>query len=293
MNIAVWTDNDLDGSASALAIKLIYNHKATSFFIKDVNDYDLTSYMGSWMDLNYDKYDLIFITDLFIPDKLISCVDRPKVVIIDHHKSHEAVAARYKHATVCIQTYTSCVKLIWDKFNKKKLIDNQLIDTLFRVVDDYDSYQLKYDETLKLNAVYYSWNKPRVDKFIDRFQGGLDEFNIQEQNAIKLYYNKLKEQLKTTTYYVGKIKNYKVISCCTDFAVNELAYFSLKKFNADIAFIVIPSTNRVSIRKNKNTCELDLSKLAELLCDGGGHAYASGGKLTDKFLNFTKTLINV
>jgi len=150
----------------------------------------------------------------------------------------------------------------------------------------------------KLWATALDRTKTRISNKIEELQTAIDKKeainkakNVQSYDDADL--DKLKEQLKTTTYYVGKIKNYKVISCCTDFAVNELAYFSLKKFNADIAFIVIPSTNRVSIRKNKNTCELDLSKLAELLCDGGGHAYASGGKLTDKFLNFTKTLINV
>lgn len=293
MKIAIWTDNDLDGAASALALKLIYKHKADTFFIKDTNDHDLVGYIKGWITQNYELYDRIFITDLFVPDELIPYIDKPKVVVIDHHTSHIEVSHRYKNATVCIQAYTSCVKLIWDKFNKNRAIDNPEIDTLFNIVDDYDSYQLKYNETLKLNAVYHSFNKPRVDKFIERFEEGFNDFNIQEQNAIKLYYNKLKDQLNTVTYYTGSLKGYKVVSCCADFAINELAHFSLKKFNADIAFIVMPNTMSVSIRKNKDRCDINLAKLAEILCDGGGHVYAAGGKITDKFLNFTKTLVSV
>lgn len=293
VNIAIWTDNDLDGAASALALKLIYKHKASNFFIKDTNDHDLVGYIKGWIEQNYDNYDRIFITDLFIPDELVPYVDKPKVVIIDHHKSHIEVINRYKKAALCMQIYTSCAKLIWDKFNKGRQIDNQAIDTLFNIVDDYDSYQLKYSETLKLNAVYHSFNKPRVDKFIERFENGFNEFNIQEQNAIKLYYNKLKDQINSVSYFTGTLKGYKVVSCCAEFAINELAHFSLKKFNADIAFVVMPNTMSVSIRKNKDTCDINLAKLAEILCDGGGHEYAAGGKITDKFLSFTKTLTNV
>lgn len=292
MNIAIWTDNDLDGAGSALALKLIYKHKAKSFFIKETNDFDLVGYIKGWINQNYDSYDRIFITDLYVPDELIEFVDKPKVVIIDHHKSHIEVKDRYKNATLCMEEYPSCTKLIWDKLNKNRAVDNPAIDALFNIIDDYDSYQLKYKETLKLNAVYHSFNKPKVDKFIERYEDGFKDFNINEQNAIKLYYNKLKDELSKVTYFTGTLKGYKVISCCASFGINEIAHNSLKKFNADIAFIVIPQSESISIRKNKDTCDLNLAKLAELLCDGGGHEYAAGGKITEKFLNFTKTLTN-
>ena len=43
----------------------------------------------------------------------------------------------------------------------------------------------------------------------------------------------------------------------------------------------------VSFRKLK-TCSVHLGKLASALCDGGGHEYAAGGKVCDKFLDFCK-----
>ncbi len=43
----------------------------------------------------------------------------------------------------------------------------------------------------------------------------------------------------------------------------------------------------VSFRKNTG-CKADLSVLAKNLCDGGGSHKLAGGKLTDKFMNFTQ-----
>jgi oligoribonuclease NrnB/cAMP/cGMP phosphodiesterase (DHH superfamily) len=293
VKIAIWTDNDLDGAGSALALKYVYKNKAEEIYIREVSDFELVGSIKGWISQNYDSYDLIFITDLFIPDELIEIVDRKKVVIIDHHKSHVDLKDRYKIASTCIKIYPSCTKLIQDKFSR--VLDNitQPQEYLFQIIDDYDSYQLKYKESLKLNAVYHSFNKPKVDKFIERFEDGYTEFNIHERNAIKLYFNKLRDQLERAEYYTGSLKGYKVISCVADFGINEVAHNALKKYNADIAFIVIPGTQSISIRKNKDTCSLNLAKLAEILCDGGGHEYAAGGKLTDKFLTFTKTLTHV
>ena len=73
-------------------------------------------------------------------------------------------------------------------------------------------------------------------------------------------------------------------------SINEVAHYCIKKLGADIAIVVIPFSMSVSFRKNKETCSIKLNKLAEALCDGGGHEYASGGKITDKFLAFTKSL---
>lgn len=293
VKIAIWTDNDLDGACSALALRHVYKNKAEEIYIREVSDYELIGYFKAWVDANYDQYDLIFITDLFVPDELIPYVDKKKVVVIDHHASHLEVKDRYKTASVCIKTYPSCVKLIQERFSKVLSDISLELQALFDIVNDYDSYQLKFSETLKLNAVYHSFNKPKVDKFISRYEEGFQPFNIQEQNAIKLYFNKLKDQLERAEYYSGTLKGYKVISCTADFGINEVAHQALKKFKADIVFIVMLNTQTISIRKNKDTCDINLAKLAELLCDGGGHQYAAGGKITDKFLNFTKTLTYV
>lgn len=285
MKVIVFTDNDLDGAGSALALKLLYGDKAT-VEIHELYDVEITvNTLAEWLP-KFDHYDRVYFTDVYIAEEAVPFVDRENVVIIDHHHDHAAVKDRYKTAKVIIEPYSSCTALIVDKFKSTKITPEQKV--LFDVIDDYDSYTLKFKESLKLHAVYVTYNRPKVTKFINAFETGMREFNTLELNSIKLYFNKLKEQLNTT-FFIGNIKNYKIVGCIADFAINEVAHFALKKYNADIAFIVNVNYGGVSFRRSK-TCDAKLNVLASKLCDGGGHEYAAGGKLTHQFQEFTKSL---
>ena len=292
MKIAVWTDNDLDGACSALLIRHLYKSKATDIYIKEVSDESFIGEYKGWVSTIGRDYDKIFITDLFVSDDLLPYVDKSNVVIIDHHQTHFEKKDRYKSAKPITKMYSSCAKLIFDKFKQhfdKPLTKEQ--EQLVVLVDDYDNYTLVHSDTLKLNAVYSAYNKPRVEKFIIRYENGFQSFSILEQNAIRLAFNKLKDLSESCMYYTGNLKGFKVVSVMADHSINEIAHYAIKKHKADIGIVVNPSTQSVSFRKNKQTCNIDLSKLANLLCDGGGHDYASGGKITDRFLKFTQSLI--
>lgn len=287
MKIFVWTDNDLDGAGCALALKHLYKDKATQFDVKEIDDSSFIGSFKAW-STTLHTYDKVFITDLGIPDELVSYVDVENVIIIDHHKTHIDKRDRYKKAKVILKEYTSCSLLIHDTFNKGGNLFTPEVQELLFIIDDYDSYTLKYPDTLKYNAIFSHYNRPRVDKFIENFYDGKREFTAQELNCIKLSFNRLKEQLNTD-FFTGTLKGYSVVSCFADYAINEVAHFTLKKFNADIAFIVNLKSKSVSIRRAK-TCDAKLSIIAEKICNGGGHEYAAGGKITETFLNFTKLL---
>jgi oligoribonuclease NrnB/cAMP/cGMP phosphodiesterase (DHH superfamily) len=285
MKVLVFTDNDLDGAGSALALRLIYGDKAT-VEIHEVYDVEITSNtLSRWLP-EFDHYDRVYFTDVYITEDTVPYIDRKNVVIIDHHHDHVAVKDRYKTAKVIIEPYSSCTRLITEKFKLTSITPEQKL--LLDVIDDYDSYTLKFKETLRLHAIYTTYNRPKVMKFIESFENGLREFNTMELNSIKLYFNKLKEQLNTT-FFTGKIKDYKIVGCIADFAINEVAHFALKKYDADIAFVVNVNYGGVSFRRSK-TCDAKLNVIANKLCDGGGHEYAAGGKLTQLFQDFTKTL---
>jgi oligoribonuclease NrnB/cAMP/cGMP phosphodiesterase (DHH superfamily) len=288
MKVCIWTDNDLDGAGSAWLLNTVF--KTADVCIHEALDFEFCGLIRGWFAQHYDEYDKIFISDLNIPSEILSIVDREKVVIIDHHQSHFDVKDQYKQATVIIEVDTSCTNLIRRKFSK--VLNNLTLpqEQLISIIDDYDSYKLKYTETLKLNAVYKSYNKPKVDKFIESFSDGIREFNVYELNAISLFFKKYKQVIQDAEFFQGTLKGYKVVSCVAHFAINEVASYALRKYNADIAIIVILDAKAVSFRKSSSGCDIKLNKLAEILCDGGGHEYASGGKLTDNFLKFIQTL---
>ena len=303
MKICIWTDNDLDGACSALLLKKIYESAYKDCFIeiKEINDslferdFEKWTIAQSKIDLK-ETFNRIFIVDHHIPDSILNLVDQYNVRIIDHHKSHFDIKDRYKQAKAIIDIDTSSVAVIRRVYQiesateTKSFITPEFLD-LLDAVNDYDCYKLKHKDSLSLNAIYGSYKTPRVNSFITNFENGLRPFTILEKNIIKLYFNKLKDQLQSSEYFKGNIKNYSVIGCFATHAINEVAHFTLKKYKTDIVIVINPNTKNVSFRRSRDS-DVKLNIIAEKLCDGGGHEAAAGGKITDTFLKFTTTLIS-
>ena len=84
------------------------------------------------------------------------------------------------------------------------------------------------------------------------------------------------------------IKDYSIVATFANYAINELAHFLIKKYSTDISIIVNTQAKTVSFRRSKES-DVDVSILAKKICEGGGHAAAAGGKLTEQFASLTKT----
>ena len=281
--ILVWADNDLDGAACSLLLKWIYSEADITYdeIFEGAFSEKIKQKANSLND-----YDLVFIVDLYVPDSEFELIDKLNVTIIDHHKTHESVMQRYKKAKTLIKEYPSACKLIYDTYLKNNdLTNEQKVIVVF--ADDYDSYNLKYKESLMYHAIVRTYNAPKIKKFIDAFQNGHRKFNLQEQNSIALYIKKIKEQIKTSEVFIGKLNNYKVVACYINHAPNEVLHYMINKYNADVGIGINLQYKFVSFRKHKN-CKIKLNLLAEKLCEGGGHECSAGGKLTDKFIELTK-----
>lgn len=286
MNILVFTDNDLDGAGSALFIKWLFNKKLKLFTVVDTTETTFYNDFNSRQE-EINNYDKVFVLDLDLSEKQIRLVDREKVVVIDHHRPHTNKIGCYNKAKAIIEEYSSCVALLKYKFNKLELTPAQ--EELLKYIDDYDSYTLKYSDSLKLNAIHITLNNPKTLKFIDSFEAGFRPYTVLEKNGIKLFIRKFKEQLQNQVYR-GRIKEYSVVSTMANYAISEVAHFNINKYNADIGIIVNIDTKTVSFRRSKN-CDADVSILAKTFCNGGGSPSAAGGHLTEMFANLTKTFI--
>lgn len=286
MKILVFTDNDLDGAGSALFIKWLFNHKLSLFTVVDTTEATFTNDFKSREEL-IGIYDRVFILDLDLTEKQIKLVDQQHVVVVDHHIPHSRKIESYNKAKVVVKEHSSCVDLLRCKFNKLELTPAQ--EEIIKFIDDYDSYTLKYGDSLKLNAIHRTFNNPKTEKFIEAFEAGFRPYTIHEKNGIKLFISKFKEQLQNQVYR-GRIKEYSVVSIMANYAISEVARFTINKYNADIGIVVNIDTQTVSFRKSK-TCDADVSILAKTLCNGGGSASAAGGHLTKMFANLTKNFI--
>jgi len=239
-----------------------------------------------------DDYNMVFIMDLDVsPDK--EFIDKKGIMIIDHHKSH-AIDASYTHAKAVVKDYSSATKLAYKVFNKLfnlNLPDNK--KKLIAIIDDYDSYKLQVPESKKLNTIFWETND-RFRTLSDAFIQGFNGFTVHQENMIRLHDNNVDNHIRDLDIYKGTVniqnKDRQVYATFSKEYTNDVADLLLHKHKADIAIVVNPRTEHISFRKARSQEDLNLLELAKLIADGGGHEYASGGRVTEKFTEFCKLL---
>lgn len=140
----------------------------------------------------------------------------------------------------------------------------------------------------------YSHLNTTLKQNVRAFRAGKRDFSIEELNNIKIYLLRYKETLSQTEFFQGTLKEYKVISCFTESTFyDELFEYMCNKLSAGICIIVVLSEKKVLLLRNNKICSIDLCTLAKLLCDGDCENLSvdiAAGKITEKFLKFTKTL---
>ena len=140
--------------------------------------------------------------------------------------------------------------------------------------------------------MFWNYTGDRLKKFITEFGTGFLKFTDQQKNAINFHMKKLqnlKDSLNVfeTTLPIKSTK-YKVVSTFANSCINDIADHIIKTYEADIGLVINTTSNKVSFRKSTE-CDVDLAKLSQSMCeDGGGHSFAAGGILCDKFMEISK-----
>lgn len=288
----IFTDCDLDGVVSYLTFAWFHPDDEISCNITTVTNFrsEYTKFLAKWDPNVFDK---IFILDLDVGEHK-DLIDTPKHFIIDHHKTHVDTGP-YKNATAVVKEYPSACKLSYKVFEKITSIElSNSRKKLILLGNDYDSYTLELPDSKNLNILY--WNtQNRFNVFIEDFYDGFKGFSVKQQNIIKQHLIKF-EQIKRDLEIYGITKDIqgqscKILSAFATEAINDVADFLLQEKGADIAIVVNMNTNRVSFRRNVKIQNISLIEFGQEVCgDGGGHAYAAGGSISEKFINFSKTL---
>jgi oligoribonuclease NrnB/cAMP/cGMP phosphodiesterase (DHH superfamily) len=283
----VITHTDLDGAASYCVVCWAHGARLP---VKPLTTADFASFWKNSILKNIDKFKNIYICDI-CPEDSELLYDFPNVTIIDHHATTIERKHKFTRATVVAQEAPSTCYLAYKHF-KLKLNDNKKL--LLSLANDYDSYEHKSPKSKLLNYLFWSYQGDRVSKFYEEFQNGFTGFNSFQKNIIKFYLKRLAETLRSLKTYKGEVeqnnRKYSICSTFAEFAINDVADHVLSVDNSDIAIVVNVKSGKVSFRKRKG-CGCDLNILAKKLADGGGHADASGGILSDTFINFSKALL--
>jgi len=293
--IFVFTDFDLDGSTSLLQLHWLLKAKPGQLKFKSTTVSNFRREYLTWLNENKPTdFDTIYILDLDVSNSA-DLIDKKNFVIFDHHLSHVENGAVYKEATTNLIETTSCAKLLYKTFKPTTFTTEQKL--LIALADDYDCYALKIPQSYEINCLLTNMQKAtgtqKAERFITRFFNGFNGFTAQEKNVIKEHIVRRDKTISELQIFKGNVsiggKERSVYGTTGDRFINEICDHLIKNYNPDIVFFVNTTMSRVSFRKAK-TCEVDLSKLAARLCEGGGHEYAAGGKITETFMNFTKLL---
>ena len=281
--IFIWANADLDGAASTILLGNIFKNfeYQSVFFGKFEDTYTL------WAKKNLENYDKVFIVGMVLDQSLISKLDDPRLVIIsdrgDNLTSFDSI--------LIDEDCTSCCKLLYKRFKEK--IDFPVdIKKLILYVDDYNKYELKYDESKYLNAIYRKSGYKKFISFVNRFWNGFDGFTDKEIALADTFFKEIKDEVEKLIVYKGEFKDWVVISTFSNMAVNEVSKELMDGYVTDVVIVVNPDTRFVSFRKPKDS-PADIQYMSEYLCSGGGGEYASGGQICKRFLEFTEKLIKV
>ena len=288
----VFTDADLDGAGSYLTLKWLtgkpLKYKATT--VKKFEDD-----FKAWLKRNdITTYETVYILDLDVSQSDVTLFDLPNVKIIDHHKTHVEPSKNYKHAEVHVKEYSSCAKLIYSLVKAPNLTNEQ--KKLILLVDDYDSWSQKIPASHDLNMIFWNYQGDRLGHFVKDFPHGFKGFNTRQLKVAEFYNRKLEKLTSNLQVFKSTIRIQKqdreVFAVYADTLISDIGHYVIETHKADIVFVINLGVNRVSIRRS-NECDVDVGKLAQKLIDGGGHPAASGGVITEQFLNLSKMFLPV
>tara|TARA_R100000951_G_scaffold8193_1_gene7435 strand:+ start:8760 stop:9641 length:882 start_codon:yes stop_codon:yes gene_type:complete len=290
MSVYVWTDIDLDGAGAYTVMTWLYGSKLP-FTASSVSR--VGSEFESWYAIKGSNYDHIYVLDLDVSQH-IEIFDKPNVIVIDHHALHVDNKHKYKNAKVILSKYPSATKLLYSTF-KDKLKLNKFQKYLIALVDDYDSYTLNFPESKPMNHWFWELTGNRVAIFNEKYSNGFRGFDKMQLHVIEMFNRKVKRLVKTADRFYGKVqfegKLYSILGTDVTSAINEVLHQMITEEGVDFAFTFNSATKSISFRR-ADDCDIELHKFAEKLCKGGGHSAAAGGKSTDRFIEFTKTLKN-
>lgn len=275
-----WVNSDLDGVGSAILLGNLFKNfeYRHCFFGKFEEQYI------PWAKENAEDYDKIFVVGMVLDKNMIKKIDDHRMVFV----SDRPEDLKVWDSTLISELCSSCTKLLYKKFKDKvEFTDN--LKKLFVYVNDYNSYDLKHEETKYLNALYRKSGGNRFINLVNRFWNGFDGFTTPEIKLADGFFKELEKELDEITLFSGEWEGYHIISTISKFSVNELAHSIMQNYESDAVIVMNPDTQFVSFRKYKGS-EVDIAKMAATLCEGGGGEWASGGKITKEFLKFSETL---
>jgi oligoribonuclease NrnB/cAMP/cGMP phosphodiesterase (DHH superfamily) len=293
MRIIICThEADIDGLYSASVALMKFPHSNISFY-----DYGVKSFKKMFEYLKYESKKatggLAIISDLGINDKTVFNLFQEtiqylkkrhwSVIWVDHHPwdRNSLLSARKMVKLFLNSTGKKCAtEIMYEKFMYKNKIAEQL--KLIAHSSDFMTNLKNHDSRLSELIHYYRISensKKNLEPLVQKASRGIlwdSDMQREYTKFIKISDFQKKESLKTLT--ILKILSFNVAFVFT-YPYVQTSLFSHELFTntkVDLA-ILFNRTGKVSVRRN--TDKISCRKIASFLVEGGGHEFASGGKL--------------
>ena len=284
----IFTDLDFDGCCSYVIYSWFRQTKPKAVTLKVSN---IREKILAWLNYNkFEDYKKVYFFDLDTTE-IKDLIDKKNVIIFDHHKSH---VDDYSNAKTFINAeQTSCSKHIYQLLRRMYPDVNLTKEQkkLITLADDYDCYELKYPESNKLNFLLWYTNGDKLQNFIKDFENGFFGFTDEQNKIISYHFYKFKKLRESVDLFKADLtiagNTYKFISTFASEYINDLGQYIIETHNCDVCLMINLKNKRVYLRKKRDV-DLNLSKFANKICDGGGHDYAAGGHLNEKVMALSK-----
>ena len=292
MRVIICThEADIDGMYSASVALMRFPRSKVSFY-----NYGLDNFKRMFGYLKYEsktKDGLAIISDLGINDDNVShlCVESIQylkkrhwsVIWVDHHPWHRKSMMSIRKMVKLFHDSSGkkcATELMYEKFMYKNKNAEQLKSIAHS--SDFMSNVKNHDSRLSELIHFYknsANSKQNLESLVQKASKGIlwdSDMQKDYTKFIKISDFQKKESLKTLT--IKKILSLNVAFAFT-YPYVQTSIFSHELFSntkIDLAML-FNRRGKVSIRRN--TDRISCNKIASYLVEGGGHDFASGGKL--------------
>jgi hypothetical protein len=289
-NYQIFTHKDLDGAVSLLTF--LWSKPDATVTYREVTNLEV-DIIKEYVKKTCNPPQII-VMDLSLREEFLPELDYEYITFIDHHKRSEKYINNFKMANIEYKEISSNTLLV-----RKMLKDSapEFTDAqkkLILLADDFDSNKNAFQDSYDLNILFWTQFKNEFCYFVDYYKNGFKPFSEKQKEIIRHTKEDAKIKYFDTKFFIGEILieglPQKVVAAITESFNNIVIDMILAKYNPDVLFYINTKSEKVSMRQKKRENTIDLSAFAEKYCDGSGHVYAAGGKITPLFMELTKKL---
>jgi thymidylate kinase len=285
----VFTHKDLDGAISLLTF--LWSHPKDTVTYQEISNLDIKpvkDYINKTINPPKTLLFNLHLREDFFPD-----LDQENIVIIDHHIDSKKYINRFQKSKILHQNYNSGSMFIRKLFQNNFELTNEQ-KKLILLADDFESRKYQFEESYDLNIIFWTEFKNDFSRFINAYKNGFKPFAKHQIEIIKNVKSDANQKLLETKCYAGQIliegQPKKVLAAMTNKFNSIVIDKLLQKHKPELLFYINTQTEYVSIRQPHQSNMIDLLRFSEKYCDGNGHSFAAGGKITPLFMELTKNL---